>query len=274
MIFMKYQIGLVSKLMDLSAEGLRLYEREGILLPQREGTAGYRFYERLDITSLLRARSYQKYGFSLHEIKQLIHTDDLTFLTRQYRRKEEELEREILLKQLELEHLHSTREEIQQFSQSLWKIKRENRPPMYRLEFMRGEELTLPKEQYDLLQQWAAWTPLAFSSLRHDWQAMKRGEDCCYSAIGVLEKSVTSLGIQELSKQGEYVPECRCLSTIVEVKGEACSCLDYLSHLMEYVDQNQIEVAGDPISQSIVSFNKKKNYTRYRKIWLPILDFT
>lgn len=271
---MKYQIGLVAKLMDLSPEGLRLYEREGIVVPRREGNAGYRCYERLDITSLVRARSYQKYGFSLQEVSQLLHTNDLNFLAEQYRKKEEDMEREILIRQLELEHLRSIRRDMQRFSEDLWEIRRENRPPMYRMEFMKGDTLTISSEQYNLLQQWAGWTPLVFSSLRHDWMAMERGREVCYSALGILEKDVISLGEQEIWQQGEYEPECLCLSTVVEVKGEEHSCLDYLAHLMNYVSKRKIEVTGDPISQSIVSFNKKEIYTRYRKIWLPILDFT
>ena len=49
---MKYQIGQVAKLLDISAQGLRLYEKEGIIQPERE-ESGYRSYNRLDITSLL-----------------------------------------------------------------------------------------------------------------------------------------------------------------------------------------------------------------------------
>ena len=54
---MKYHIGLISKLLGLSAGGIRLYERGGIVRSQREGDGGYRFYERPDIVSLMLAMS-------------------------------------------------------------------------------------------------------------------------------------------------------------------------------------------------------------------------
>ena len=55
---MKYKIGTVAKLLGVSPEALRLYERNGILLSDRgDGENGYRYYSRLDITALLRARA-------------------------------------------------------------------------------------------------------------------------------------------------------------------------------------------------------------------------
>ena len=83
---MKYKIGTAAKLLGVSPETLRLYERNGILVSDRgEGENGYRYYSRLDITALMRARSYHQYGFSMRETEALINTDDTDYILEEYK---------------------------------------------------------------------------------------------------------------------------------------------------------------------------------------------
>ena len=85
---MEYKIGTVAKLLGISPEGLRLYERNDILVShRREEENGYRYYSRLDITALLRARAYHQYGFSLKETEALINTDDVQYIGQEYRQR-------------------------------------------------------------------------------------------------------------------------------------------------------------------------------------------
>ena len=75
---MKYKIGTVARLLGVSPQTLRLYEQNGILTSERgEGENGYRYYSRLDITALMRARAYHQHGFSLREREGLFHAGDL-----------------------------------------------------------------------------------------------------------------------------------------------------------------------------------------------------
>ena len=266
---MKYQIGQVAKLLDISAQGLRLYEKEGIVLPNRE-ESGYRTYTRLDITSLLRARSYQKYGFSLQQVKELINTDDIHYLHDEYLNHEEVLRKSILMQQLELKRLTYTRQLINTFPENLWKIQIEERPALYRFEYMCDDHLLIDEKQYPILQKWISYAPLAFSSVRNDWKALENKKDIYYSGIAILKEDAEALEINELIEQADYLKSLPCLTTIVQVKDEKHLPFDYLDHVFKYIHDNQIKVIGDPISESIISYNKQNNYTRIRKIWIPI----
>ena len=145
---MKYKIGTVAKLLGVSPEALRLYERNGILISDRgDGENGYRYYSRLDITALLRARAYHQYGFSLKETEALINTDDVDFVCQAYELKAEDLEQEILRKQQILNYLKGILNLLEQLKSELWTIRPEIRPGIYRLEFMKGEELILAPDQ-------------------------------------------------------------------------------------------------------------------------------
>ena len=268
---MEYKIGTVAKLLGISPEGLRLYERNGILVSHRkEGENGYRYYSRLDITALLRARAYHQYGFSLKETEALINTDDVPFIGQEYRQRARALEEEIRRKQHILDYLRQVTGLVEQLPSQRWTIRRATRPGLYRLEFMKGEELILQPDQMDLFSQWVGLAPFAFASQRNSWANLLEGRDESFSAVGILEEDAQRLGMPEILSGGAYYPPVSCLYTVVEFSEEDASCVHYLAHLRDYVRQNQISVAGDPVCRTFLSMNKKENYRRFRQIWLPI----
>ena len=145
---MKYKIGTVAKLLGVSPEALRLYERNGILKSsKKDAENGYRYYSRLDITALMRARAYHQYGFSMRETEALINSDDVTYVHQEYNSRAEALEAEILQKTRILDYLRRMSGLLDLLPSELWTIRRETSPGLYRLEFMKGEELILNSEQ-------------------------------------------------------------------------------------------------------------------------------
>lgn len=218
---MKYKIGTVAKLLGVSPEALRLYERNGILISDRgDGENGYRYYSRLDITALLRARAYHQYGFSLKETEALINTDDVDFVCQAYELKAEDLEQEILRKQQILNYLKGILNLLEQLKSELWTIRPEIRPGIYRLEFMKGEELILAPDQLNLFPKWVGLAPFAFPSQRNCWTALEHGTDESFSALGILEEDARSLGMPDFLHQGVYLPPTPSLYTVVEISEE------------------------------------------------------
>lgn len=69
---MEYTIGELAERVGMTVEGLRFYERKGLLLPARRTAAGYRVYEQPQIETLEFVKAAQHMGFSLAEIQQLL----------------------------------------------------------------------------------------------------------------------------------------------------------------------------------------------------------
>lgn len=65
-------IGEVARLLEMTVEGLRFYERQGLVEPRRRTAAGYRLYGRDEIATLRFLRSAQEMGFSLREVRELL----------------------------------------------------------------------------------------------------------------------------------------------------------------------------------------------------------
>lgn len=69
---MAYTIGEVAQRVGMTVEGLRFYERRGLLRPARRTAAGYRLYEAPQLETLEFVRAAQRMGFSLEEIRELL----------------------------------------------------------------------------------------------------------------------------------------------------------------------------------------------------------
>lgn len=267
---MKYRIGQISKLLGLSAEGIRMYERDGILKSHREGTGGYRYYERSDIVSLILAKDYRGYGFSVSEAESLINTDDLDFVKKSFARRGAELRKEILHKRQILTCLHEREALLKKETRRLGLVRLAERPAFYLLEYMLDDELILRPEQYETFRRWIAMTPFVFPSLRCDWTALSRGEKTFTAALGLMERDIKRLGAEELAAAGRYYPPAPCLCTVVRAVGHRSSGDDYFAHLRGYVMKKALRVAGDPVSRTILSMNRQAENIRYRQIWLPV----
>ena len=69
---MAYRIGEVARRVGMTVEGLRFYERAGLVKPRRRTRGGYRLYSDEQIDTLRFVRAAQEMGFSLAEIRELL----------------------------------------------------------------------------------------------------------------------------------------------------------------------------------------------------------
>jgi len=66
------QIGTVSEQTGLSVDGVRFYEKQGLLEPPSRTEGGFRQFTEEDIQRILFIRRAQQLGFSLHEVRELL----------------------------------------------------------------------------------------------------------------------------------------------------------------------------------------------------------
>lgn len=266
---MNFKIGTIARLLSMSSEGLRLYERCGILRPRRSAQNNdFRTYEYLDFTALIHARGYHYLGFSTQEIARLLNSDNIDNVLAQYTKREQDLKDEIRTKQLLLEHLQQLSQLSASAQGNLGKITQSTRPAMYRFPFARNTQFILKKEQEPRFRVWIQNSPVVFLSQNNDWNALLQGQAQKETSLGIMEEDAKRLSLDVSCAQ--YYPACPCLYSIVEEQGEVFQPLVCLAGLMDYVQTHRVSVAGDPIARTFLFLDKEQNYTRFREVWLPI----
>lgn len=69
---MQYSIGDVSKILNISKEMIRYYEKQGALKPTRIEDNNYRMYSTMDIFFLMEMIRYQSFGLTIKEVTELV----------------------------------------------------------------------------------------------------------------------------------------------------------------------------------------------------------
>lgn len=114
-----YTIHKVADLLGISADAIRLYEREGLVNPLRDETNGYRYYEADQIHRIMGISLYRKLGVSIPEIKKLLSSTTFSGISNGFSNLIEQNEQEIRrlenkIKKLEFmwQHLNTLNENL------------------------------------------------------------------------------------------------------------------------------------------------------------------
>ena len=91
---MRYKIGDLAKLFNLSTESIRHYERQGLIHPQKAEGSSYRYYQAWDMAVLSACRQYRALGFTLEESADMLGQRKPTAVLDELRGREVAIEQE------------------------------------------------------------------------------------------------------------------------------------------------------------------------------------
>ena len=74
---MKRTIGVLAKEVDVGIETIRFYEQKGLITRPLKPASGYRIYSKDTVKKLLFIRKAKVLGFTLEEIKKLLHLNGM-----------------------------------------------------------------------------------------------------------------------------------------------------------------------------------------------------
>ena len=109
---MKFSIGQVSKLFEISKDTLRHYDKIGILKPEVNEANGYRYYYEEDLEKLGLILETKYLGIPLSEIKETIESESLIQYKSLVEKQEESIKKQIEELKIKQEHLQGAREKL------------------------------------------------------------------------------------------------------------------------------------------------------------------
>ena len=162
-MYQKYSIGKMASLLGISAEAIRYYESKEIIRPIRDPDTGYRYYSTWDFHMLLRARYYQKCGFSLEEISALFRSRDLGKIGASLHDQEDAIQREIIYQMNLLKRVRQSQELLADAERSVGQYRLARRPGIYRINTQKNYMLYKDKTHLDLIADWVEKEPFVYS---------------------------------------------------------------------------------------------------------------
>ncbi|MBP3656787.1 MAG: MerR family transcriptional regulator [Clostridia bacterium] len=240
---MRYRIGEVAEFFGITKEGVRHYERLGIVQSERDAATGYRYFRRDEITRLKQVRFYEGLGFSLREAQAMVSEMDYDQMCATFDVKLEELQK----------HARSIAAAMQQLRRQKAAVKRLEEgtielcmsPAFYFRQRSRDEasgkteqerrEIALARSREKLWSQ--AMPPVGLMGMHYD-RNLTPIYDVLGSYAGVEDAHQLGLPLEGTTLLGSRL----CVrSTVQAPLGEKPD----VAHLLQWMEKRRLRLCGD-----------------------------
>ena len=254
-----YSIGQVSKLLGLSVEGIRNYEKAGIIQSRRREESNYRSYSYLDITSLVRARMYRALGFSLSETEALTNDRSIEELSAALRDRREDIVREQRLLTAKLSLLKELEEETAALESRLGLVELRNVPAYFRIEFARDGVIDFSEGTVAVVRRWMDCAPFVHVSTRYSGEHV-------YGGFAIRAEYASLFDIREDTSAVRLLPPSLCLRTTVREENNGHSDVACLQQLRDFAAYHRFRISEDAIGHTLAGVHKQSGYQRFRQV--------
>lgn len=269
---MNYKIGDVARILGISPDLLRYYEKKGVVTPTKDKNNDYRYYDAWDINFLMDCLWFKNFGFSIEQIADMVRIPSAEALDDLFEYKEDELRSTIRRCTLLLKRSAQHRAELREAQEMLGRCRVEQSPEL--VSFINRVEDEYPAEAR--LQRMAArWLDLLPYNHRYfeiQRDSLVSGERSGY-AWG---QSLTMDFVRELEVEVEppmtLVESCRCLYTVFKSSGKGNFGPHLLDYAVKYADDHGLRICGDARGMLVASILEEGELSGYFRTWIPIED--
>ena len=264
---MKYKIGEVARILGISTDLLRYYEKKGVVTPEKNSSNDYRYYDSWDINSLVDCLWFKNFGFSIDQIADMVKIPGTRELGELFLCKEDELRRTIKRCELLLLRSERYRRDLQKTGELLYRCRVEDSPEFVRFINREGQEYFNTPETARLARQWLAAMPF---NRRCFEICAQSGEDACRWGFSLDMDYVRELEF-EISEPMTVAPSRRSIHTVFKSAGGrdgfAPSLLDYA---LEYARDMGAQPTAPVHGVLLASVMEEGKLTGYFEAWIPI----
>lgn len=271
---MKYQINDLSKILNVSPETIRYYEKKGIITPSRDPVSNYRVYDAWDVFSLLDNTLYKKFGFTTKEYEELISSNGLKTIDTIFENKVEILEKEIKLKEMILEWAKTWQSNINKISLNIGNVWFQQLPDMY---FIRvgnqhsGDDVSDYVIPIEGMAQQADLMPFIIPTISTNVRKMNYTGNVTVERGGIIQKKYIDSLNYDLKGSYTFIPKQIYMVYCIDIGDIGEFDWQMLRDLIMNVKKNKYESSGDIYGQ-FISRTKTKDgkYSRIVEFIIPV----
>lgn len=262
-----YKIGEIAKLLGISAETVRNYEKKGLIEPYKEDS-NYRYFDIIMVNHLFNIQKFQKYGYNLHEIKEII--DESTIKEAEYSliKKEKELLNEAFYLNLRLNSINTTINFMMQAQNAKQGCFLGERPPVYRLNYQKNHELIEDERVHEEVGRWLKYSDLTFMSGSIQLNSMMDlGGDFDFGFC-LDKRTAEFIGIHENDVVQFYDG---CPAIVFYYEATPRNEIDGVAKMvLEYANKHNLRIVGESISRVIFArWRDEEEYLISHLVWIP-----
>lgn len=262
-----YKIGEIAKLLGISSETVRNYEKKGLIEPYKEDS-NYRYFDIIKVNHLLNIQKFQKYGYNLHEIKEIMNESTMKEVEHSLINKEKELLNEAFYLNLKINSINTTINFMSQAQDAKQECFLGERPPLYRLNYQKNHELIEDERVQEEVVKWLKYADLTFmSGSIHLNDTMNLDKDFNFGFC-LDKRTAEFLGIHENDIVKFYYS---CPAIVFYYEATPKNDINSIAKsILEYANKNNLRIVGDSISRVIFArWIDEEDYFISHLVWIP-----
>lgn len=270
---MRYKIGDVSRILGISADLLRYYEKKGVVRPQKDQNNDYRYYDTWDINFLIDCLWFKHFGFGIPQVAYMVtdcyHGDLISLLDE----KSDQMASEIRKQEQLLARLREYREAVERVKAGLGVCDIQDSPELicYLNRFNYSYNYT--PEMQRLSRQWQEYMPFTQRYFEIPQEGlMGDGADFAWG-FSLRTPYAEELNVQ-VKPPVKRLPSRRCIHSAFRSAGKNAFTPRHLSFLLDFAKEQELKIAGNAMGTLVCSVREEgsDDLTGYFEVWLPVED--
>ena len=266
---MQYKIGDVSRILDISTDLLRYYEKKGVVTPTKDKSNDYRYYDTWDINFLIDCLWYKNFGFGLDQIAHMVSECSYDELLSLLDIKREEICEGLRHAEFLLSRIDEHSEGISQVKDYIGKCDLRTSPEIvgylnrYNILYDNSSELQR------LSQQWMKYMPFTQRYFEIAQENLLGGGDDYAWGFSMDMKYVDEFKVL-IKPPVVHYPSQLSIHSAFTSAGKNAFTPRHLDYLMEYAEDNHLRPCGSARGNLICSVLENDSVTGYFEVWMPV----
>ena len=266
---MQYKIGDVARILGISTDLLRYYEKKGVVTPTKGKQNDYRYYDAWDINFLIDCLWYKNFGFGIPQIAYMVSDCYYGDLVSVLEEKQDELIDSIHHQELLLRRIRQHLEQVARVKDTAGKCDIAQSPEVFCFLNRYDTDYDNSSEMQKLAKQWLQYMP--FLSRYFEMPAGSDGTHAHQYAWGF---SLSMEYVEEFSVPLKppvvHQPSAECIHSVFKSTGKNAFSPEHIDFLYDFASQNGYSISGNARGNLVCSVLENEVNTGYFEVWLPV----
>lgn len=260
------KIGEVSKILGMSPDTLRFFDKEGIAVPYKRDN-NYRYYEDWEINHLIEYKKYRGYGFGKKDTKDILYKYSYENLLDAMEKNHERLIRQVEYQKMVIEKNQLLVAQLRGLKQRIGTYSFVEQSDMYYFKFRYNNQYFYDKNNAHIYQSWLAQMPLVEPVLI----ITEPDQQNYYCGLLVEQKYLDFLNLP-MRENILYKTSGTHVNTVIVAGDKHTFSTALLNPAYEFIEAQGYRVCGPVIGYYLarVQGNQGNKYLRYIDIFIPV----
>ena len=275
---MRYKIGDVSRILGISADLLRYYEKKGVVRPQKDQNNDYRYYDTWDINFLIDCLWFKHFGFGIPQVAYMVtdcyHGDLISLLDEKSDQMASEIRKQEQLLEFDWAAVNQAyREAVERVKAGLGVCDIRDSPELicYLNRFNYSYNYT--PEMQRLSRQWQEYMPFTqrYFEIPQEGLLGEGGDFAWGFSLRTHYAEELNVPVKPPVKR---LPSRRCIHSAFRSAGKNAFTPRHLSFLLDFAKEQELKIAGNAMGTLVCSVREEgsDDLTGYFEVWLPVED--